>query len=123
MKIAPTVYVIDDEEVIRDSFEMFLGIMQIPVRTFTSADEFLAAYDEAWRGIVIADIRMTGMNGLMLAKELSLRKSNLATVLMTGNADDTLMQQALEAGAITLLQKPISLDSLRGILQTHFAVK
>jgi FixJ family two-component response regulator len=121
MKILPTVFVVDDEAVIRHSFQMYLNIVQIRVRTFSSADEFLAEYNEAWTGLVIADIRMTGMNGLELVKQLCARDSSLTAVLMTGNADELPLKQALDAGAIGLLQKPFTVDSLRGVIQSHFS--
>lgn len=105
MKTLPAVFVVDDEEVIRHSFEMFLNVIKVPVRTFVSADEFLAAFNETRNGLVFVDLRMTGMNGLELIKQLRMRKSSLSAVLMTGNGDDTPLKHALDAGAIDMLQK------------------
>ena len=66
----PTVFVVDDDEPVRDSIGMLLDTVGIPYQTFATAQEFLDSYDKSGRGCLVLDIRMPGMSGLELQERL-----------------------------------------------------
>lgn len=119
MSVLPTVFVIDDEEVVRHAFQVFLGVLNVPVRVFSSAHAFLEAFSEDWTGCVFIDLKMPGMDGLGLFENLRRRKTSLSTILMTGNGDEMSLRLALDAGVSATLEKPFSVDRLRDLLQHH----
>ena len=65
-----TIYIVDDDEAIRDSLELVLGMRGWTVHAFSSAQSFLDAYDSAWRGCLLLDIRMPGIDGRGLQRRL-----------------------------------------------------
>lgn len=115
-KPVPTVYIVDDEIGIQLSLKALLGIRGIPVETFSSAESFLESYRHEWRGCLIADLRMPGLDGLGLLKVLHARQTRLSRLLMTGHGGHNVLQPALELGAIDILEKPFSVDQLFDLL-------
>src|SRR5207247_11302946 len=82
-----TVYVVDDDEAVRDSLQWLLEGKDYRVRCFDSAESFLARYDPREVACLIVDIRMGGMTGLELQDRLLERKSPLPVVFITGHGD------------------------------------
>lgn len=120
MGIQPAVYVVDDEIVFQHSFEALLATWGIPVRAFSSAEAFLADYQQEWIGCVVVDLRMPGMGGLGLLKELQQRGCSLPALIMTGHGEHELLQQAREYGAVSVLEKPYRAEQLKGFLERQF---
>jgi two-component system, LuxR family, response regulator FixJ len=102
----PTVFVVDDDPAARGSVAALVASHGLKVESFASAEEFLAARDPAQRGCLIADVRMAGMSGLELQERLVARGDRLPVIIITGFADIPMAVRAMQAGAITFLEKP-----------------
>ncbi len=103
----PVVFVVDDDDAVRDSLAWLLQIGSYQVRTFASAAEFLDFYAPGQPGCVVADVRMPGMTGLELQKELADRSIDIPLILITGHSDVKMATRALDAGAMDFLEKPL----------------
>jgi FixJ family two-component response regulator len=107
MKDLPTtVFVIDDDQGIRDSLRLLLKSVGLPVRTQASAQEFLQVYDARQPGCLIVDIRMPGMGGLELQQQLNLQGATIPLIFITGHGDIPMAVEAMQHGAFDFLQKP-----------------
>ncbi|MFN3075911.1 MAG: response regulator transcription factor [Alphaproteobacteria bacterium] len=117
-----TIHVIDDAEEVRDSLAVLLESAGFRCRTFASAIEFLGVVQAGWTGCIIADVRMPGMTGIELQKELLIRGIRLPVIIITAHADVPMAVAALKAGAVDFIEKPfrdrLLLDSLRTALVT-----
>ncbi len=100
------VYVVEDDEAVRDSLEMMLVSMEHKVHSFPTANEFLEQYDESMAGCIVLDIRMPGMDGMELQKELNSKNSILPIIFVTGHGDVPMAVEAMQQGAIDFIQKP-----------------
>ncbi len=100
------VYIVDDEEAIRDSLALLLRSVGIPTRLFPDGGSFLAAYHAGLRGCVVLDVRMPRMGGLELQQELNRRGCSLPLIFMSGHGDVPMAVEAMRAGAMDFLQKP-----------------
>ena len=107
-----TVYVVDDDEAVRDSVQWLLEGQDFRVRCFESAEVFLARYDPREVACLIVDIRMDGMSGLELQDRLLERKSPLPIVFITGHGDVPLAVDTMKKGAMDFIQKPFKEDQL-----------
>jgi RNA polymerase sigma factor (sigma-70 family) len=101
-----TVFVIDDEEAVRDSMRMMLERAGYDVRAFASAEEFLEAYDPSATGCVVCDVRLGGQSGLDLQRELNRRRCALPVILITGHGDVEMAVAAVKRGAVDFIEKP-----------------
>ena len=101
-----TVFVVDDDPSIRRSLARLLRAADYAVETFTSARQFLEQADMDTPGCLVLDVRMPEQSGLDLQHVLQTAGRRIPVVFITGHADQSLTQQALEAGAFTLLAKP-----------------
>jgi FixJ family two-component response regulator len=106
MENEPTVFVVDDDPAARGSVAALVASHGLKVESFGSAEEFLAARDPAQRGCLIADVRMAGMSGLELQERLAGRGDPLPVIIITGFADIPMAVRAMQAGAVTFLEKP-----------------
>lgn len=102
-----TVFIIDDDEAIRDSLRMLFRALKLQVETFGSAASFLNAYQRDWTGCIVLDIRMPGMGGLALQEELRHRRIELPVIFLSGHADVPIAVRALKQGAYDFIEKPI----------------
>ncbi|MGE0798969.1 MAG: response regulator transcription factor [Lautropia sp.] len=100
------VYVVDDDEAVRDSLRWLLEGNGFGVRTFASAEAFLQAYDPAPFACLVLDVRMTGMSGIELHDELLRRGHDLPLIFMTGHGDVPMAVARMKLGAIDFLEKP-----------------
>ena len=112
-----TVYVVDDDEAVRDSLQWLLEGKDYRVRCFDSAESFLARYDPREVACLIADIRMGGMTGLELQDKLLERKSPLPIVFITGHGDVPIAVNAMKKGALDFIQKPFNEDDLLSVVE------
>ena len=114
------VYVIDDDAAMRDSLDFLLGSAGFTVRLFDSAQVFLSELPKLEAGCVVTDIRMPGMDGMELLRQLngasSVRK--LPIIVMTGHGDVPLAVEAMKLGALDFLEKPFEDDRLIGMIET-----
>ena len=107
-----TVYVVDDDEAVRDSVQWLLEGQDFRVRCFESAEAFLARYDPREVACLIVDIRMDGMSGLDLQDRLTERNSPLPIAFVTGHGDVPMAVDTMKKGAMDFIQKPFKEDDL-----------
>lgn len=116
-----TVFIIDDDEAVRDSLSWLMKSAGLHAQTFDSADGFLDGYEDERPGCLILDIRMPGMNGLELQSELKRRDFRLPIIIISGHADVPMAVRALKAGAFDFIEKPFNdellLDLVRRALE------
>lgn len=110
------VYVIDDDDAMRDSLDFLLGSADFHVTLFESAHQFLNTLSSADFGCVVSDIRMPGIDGIELLKRLKASHSALPVVIMTGHGDVPLAVEAMKLGAVDFLEKPFEDDRLIGMI-------
>ncbi|MEI2417565.1 response regulator transcription factor [Orrella sp. JC864] len=111
-----TVYIVDDDEAVRDSLRWLLEANGYRVRAYASAETFLAEYDADQVGVLIADVRMPGMSGLELQEQLLARKAPLPIVFITGHGDVPMAVSTMKKGAVDFLEKPFNESDLREIV-------
>ena len=102
------IYVIDDDEAVRDSMGMLLESADLPYRCFATADSFIAEHDGSQRGCLVLDIRMPGMNGIELQQKLAQMGSSLPVIFITGHGDVPMAVEAMRRGALDFLRKPVN---------------
>lgn len=107
-----TVYVVDDDEAVRDSMQWLLEGKDYRVRCFDSAESFLARYDPREVACLLVDIRMSGMTGLELQDRLLERHSPLPIVFITGHGDVPMAVDTMKKGAMDFIQKPFKENDL-----------
>lgn len=107
-----TVYVVDDDEAVRDSVQWLLEGQDFRVRCFESAEVFLARYDPREVACLIVDIRMDGMSGLELQDRLIERNSPMPISFITGHGDVPLAVDTMKKGAMDFIQKPFKEEEL-----------
>jgi FixJ family two-component response regulator len=116
------VAIVDDDEFIRDSLHGLMRAAGFPALTFASGEEFLNSGELDRVACLIADIRMPGMSGLELQSELNKDHHKIPIIFITAQGDEKIRMQALRAGAVKFLTKPLDrgvlLDSVRTALDT-----
>lgn len=100
------IYLIDDEQAIRDSMALFLQSVGLKVKCFDSAQAFLDNYDQEQPGCLILDVRMPDIGGLELQAELIDRSIQIPIIFISGNAKIADTVRAFKAGALDFLEKP-----------------
>jgi FixJ family two-component response regulator len=103
---AATVFVVDDNVSVRNSIFELLTSVSLPVETFATSEEFLAAYRPERPGCLLLDVRLKDENGLDLQDELQRRRATLPVIVLTGHGNVPMSVRALKAGAFDFLQKP-----------------
>src|SRR5260370_42432632 len=106
------VYVVDDDAAVRDSLSALLEANGYISRTFSWAQEFLAAAPTLRPGCLIADIRMPGMDGLEMQQRLIERALPFPLIVITGHGDVPLAVRAMKAGAMDFIEKPFAAETL-----------
>jgi two-component system response regulator FixJ len=122
MKEQPqTVFVVDDDEAVRDSLRLLLKSAGILAVTYASAQELLANYDPAQPGCLVLDVRMPGTSGLEMQHELNLRGAMIPVIFITGHGDIPMAVEAMQQGAFDFLQKPFRDSDLLDRVQRALA--
>ncbi len=101
-----TVFIVDDDEAVRDSLGLLLRSAGYRARCYGSAKDFLKAFDPRDYGCLVLDIRMPGMSGLELQKHLVEIGCNIPVVFITGHGDIPMAVEAVRHGAVDFIQKP-----------------
>jgi len=131
---APTVFVVDDDPVVRAAVRVAAESVRLAYEGYAAAATFLAALDPARPGCLLLDVRLPGMSGLELQAEVTARGATWPIVFITGYADVATAVRVLRAGAVDFLEKPITggvlveriqqavaLDGVRRAAATHLA--
>lgn len=106
------VFIVDDEEAVRDSIGLLLRSVGLVSKAFTDARAFLDQYSPEEPGCLVLDIRMPRMSGMELQQELNRRGWGIPVIFMTGHGDVPMAVEAMRAGAVDFLQKPFKDDEL-----------
>jgi two-component system response regulator FixJ len=104
---APVIFLIDDHVSVRDALGEMLSVLGYSVKTYESADVFLAALDKPEPGCIVADVRMPGTDGIGLVRELERRNIAMPVVLISGHADVPMAVAAIKSGANDFIEKPV----------------
>jgi FixJ family two-component response regulator len=116
-----TVFVVDDDEPMRDSLALLLGLWGYRAASFASAEAFLAAYQDKWTGCVVADLKLPGKSGIELQSELRTRGSHLPFVIITAHGGVSSARAAFQAEAVDFLEKPFDEADLRVAIEKGLA--
>jgi two-component system, LuxR family, response regulator FixJ len=111
------VYVIDDDEAMRDSLNFLLDSADFKVTLFETALNFLDTLPGLDFGCVVSDVRMPGLDGIELLKRMKAARSTFPIVIMTGHGDVPLAVEAMKLGAVDFLEKPFEDDRLIGMIE------
>jgi FixJ family two-component response regulator len=117
------VFVVDDDDAVRDSLALLMKSVGLAVETYPSARDFLDHFDPERIGCLVLDVRMPGMSGIELQERLAKRNATLPIIFVTGHGDVPMAVHALRAGAVDFIQKPFSdqalLDRIQQSLEEH----
>jgi len=102
------VYIVDDDEAVRDSLEALLSAHGYETSSFSSADTFLRTPGTSGEGCLLTDIRMPDMDGLELQERTTRSRPGLAVIIITGHGDVPLAVRAMKAGAVDFVEKPFT---------------
>lgn len=102
----PLVYVVDDDEAVRDALGLLFESVGLDCRLFASALEFLEAYDARQHACLVVDIRMPGLSGLDLQQRLNDQRADVPVIFITGHGDVPMAVNAMKSGASDFIQKP-----------------
>lgn len=103
---APMVYIVDDDEAVRNSLRLLVKSVGLPACVVPSAQDFLATYEPTHPGCLVLDVRMPGMSGMELQQQLNLRGAVIPVIFITGHGDIPMAVEAMQQGAFDFLQKP-----------------
>jgi len=107
-----TVFLVEDDEDFRNMVVHYVEAAGANIQQYASAEEFLAGYDADQPGCLLLDIYLPGMSGLDLQRELIKRNVQIPIIMMTSQGDVTTAVQAMKAGAIDYIEKPLDKDQL-----------
>jgi FixJ family two-component response regulator len=110
------VYVVDDDDAVRDSLQWLLEASRYRVVGFESAEKFLTAYDPDAIAVAIIDVRMPGMSGLQLQDELIARKVAYPVIFITGHGDVPMAVSTMKKGAVDFIEKPFDQVALKALV-------
>jgi FixJ family two-component response regulator len=120
----PTVYVVDDDDAVRESLRYLIEAIDLRVRTFGSAKEFLDGCGRDAVGCLVLDVRMPGMSGLELQERLSDNGIHLPVIIITAHGDVPMAVRAMKRGAADFIEKPFNdqllLDRIQKAIQGGF---
>jgi FixJ family two-component response regulator len=121
MTSEPTVFIVDDDQVMRDSLRWLLESLKLNVETYASAKDFLSTYDPVHPGCLLLDVRMPDISGLQLQEILAARKIRIPVILITGHGDISMAVRAMKAGAFDFIEKPFNDQALLERIQLGLA--
>lgn len=112
-----TVFVVDDDEAVRDSIRWLLESSNYKVELFDSGESFMTHYQPDQVGVLLLDVRMNGMSGLEVQDHLIARKSDLPIIMLTAYGDVQMAVTALKKGAVDFIEKPFDHAALRQLVE------
>jgi len=118
-KEASTVFVVDDDDDFRESLVWLLESERYHCKSYTSAEAFLAAYNDE-RGVMLLDVRMQGMSGLNLLQELNAKNKAIPVIMITGHGDVAMAVGAMKNNAVDFISKPFDDGQMLQLLANVF---
>ncbi len=115
------VYIVDDDEALRDSLAWLLDSAGYATESFESAEGFLETYSESMAGCLLLDVRMPGMSGLELYERLREMHATLPVVFITGHGDVPMAVAALKRGAADFIEKPFNDEAMLKLVEQCLA--
>ncbi len=112
-----TVFIVDDDEAMRDSLTWLLEGNGYQVRSFSSAEQFLTAYDAGQVSCLILDVRMPGMSGPELQERMLAEHIDIPIVFITGHGDVPMAVSTMKRGAVDFIEKPFDESELRALVE------
>ncbi len=118
-----TVFVVDDDASVRDALGLLLGLRGYRTAIFADAESFLGAWKADWRGCLLLDIRMPGMDGLSLQKHLLEIGCAIPVILISGHGNVEAAREAFRSAAVDFLEKPLDEQRLVTAIDEAFALR
>lgn len=115
-----TVYVVEDDASVRDALGLLLSLQGYSVAMFDATENFLAAWQRHWRGCLLLDIRMPGMDGLTLQGKLREAGCTIPVIVITAHGDVESSRTAFRADAVDFLEKPLDHARLLSSIEEAF---
>lgn len=112
MRNEPIVFVVDDDQEVRDAIQLLMESVGLKVETFASAQDYIDQFNPDFHGCLVLDIRMAGMSGLELQARLAAELTHPPIVIITGHGDVPMAVRAIQAGAVDFLEKPFNDQAL-----------
>jgi len=112
LKHKPLIAVVDDDQSVREALENLISSVGFEVRLFASAENFLDSDTPAQTDCAILDVRLPGLSGLELQQRLAVDGQSIPVIVITAQADDKTQDEAVAAGAIAFLKKPVTEEVL-----------
>ncbi len=119
MKSQPCVFIVDDDEAVRDGLAMVIETVGLDCQAFENAERFLETYTPGTSGCLVLDINMPGMRGDELQAELNRRNIRLPIIFLTSYGDIPTSVRTIKAGAVDFLTKPVKINELIERIQTE----
>lgn len=119
--LGPVVFIVDDDDAVRDSLALLLGLRGYATRSFARGEDFLATIDRSAGGCILLDLLLPGIDGLAVQTELAARQIRLPIIMLTAHGDAATARAALKSGAFDFLEKPIDDAALRAIIEAALA--
>ena len=116
----PTVFIIDDDQEVREAIELLMKSVGLATRSFTSAQDYLDQFDPGLAGCLVLDVRMKGMSGLDLQERLGREPIHPPVIIITGHGDVPMAVRAVRAGAIDFIEKPFHDQTLLDAVHRAF---
>jgi two-component system CheB/CheR fusion protein len=107
-ELVPTVFLIDDDDALRETMREMIEREGQPVEAFASGEAFLEAYRPGRKGCLLVDARLPGLSGIALLQRLKSENRALPSIMITGQGDISMAVEAMKAGAIDFIEKPAS---------------
>ncbi len=117
----PAVFIVDDDDAVRRFLSGLIESVDLRVEAYASAQDFLAAYEPDRPGCLVLDVRMPGMSGLELQRELVERAIDLPVIVLTGHGNVQVAVHAMKAGAVDFVEKPFDNELLLDRIQKAVA--
>jgi two-component system response regulator FixJ len=113
-----TVFLVDDDEPVRDSLKTLLESYSMPVEDFPSCPELLERFDGKNAGCLVLDLHLPVMGGLEFMELYGARLKDMPVILITGRGDPATKARALEAGVLAFIEKPFDDDRLVDLIRS-----
>lgn len=111
------IYIVEDDDAVRDSFQAALSVYGYPVAGFASGEAFLAGADLSGAGCVVLDVNLPGMSGLEVLARIRGAGSLVLVVMVSGRATPEMKTQARRLGARSFFEKPTDIDELLAAIE------
>jgi len=108
MSPEPTVFIVDDDQEVREAIELLMDSVGLAARSFDSAQAYLDGFDPSLPGCMVLDVRMKGMSGLDLQQRLTTEPLHPPIIVITGHGDVPMAVRAVKSGAVDFIEKPFN---------------